>query len=273
MGANASAHASCEEDVFKHRSIGSESFHRGVSGEVLPPYGHADAFRSGIVRVACNAIPRGQEAGKLHVAPQETLQEDRGLTPTAFKRLLEWLDDGTESHGETYLEMRRRLVAYFERRDRRFADELADETLNRVGLTLDKSGTIAVTPPARYCYVVARYVLLEDFRRDHAQVALDDDRGDMGFVVPRLGPADPQDPVALREERLDCLDRCLQTLKPEQRELVVEYYRDHRRQKIDRRRALAARLGISMNALAIRACRIRSTLEACVEGCRAKRQL
>ena len=39
-------------------------------------------------------------------------------------------------------------------------------------------------------------------------------------------------------------------------------------QKIERRRALAGRLGLSMNALAIRASRIRDALSACLEGCR-----
>jgi DNA-directed RNA polymerase specialized sigma24 family protein len=208
------------------------------------------------------------------VASRDTLQEDRGLTPLAFRRLLEWLDNGVESHGQTYLEMRRRLVAYFERRDRRAADELADETLNRVGLTLEKSGSIAVTPPARYCYVIARYVLLEDFRRDQVHVPLDKPRGDDAPPARTVSPAEPDDAATLREQRLDCLDRCLQGLKPEQRELVVEYYRDSHRQKIERRRDLAKRLNISMNALAIRASRIRSTLEACVEACcRERRQL
>jgi hypothetical protein len=68
---------------------------------------------------------------------------------------------------------------------------------------------------------------------------------------------EPDEGVSLREQRLECLDCCLHELKPEQRELVVEYYRDAKRQKIDRRRELAARLGISMNALGIRAWRIR----------------
>jgi hypothetical protein len=56
-------------------------------------------------------------------------------------------------------------------------------------------------------------------------------------------------------------------LKPEQRELVVDYYGGAERQRIDRRRDLAARLGISMNALAIRVCRIRGALETCVDVC------
>jgi DNA-directed RNA polymerase specialized sigma24 family protein len=183
--------------------------------------------------------------------------------------LLAWLDDGTESHGERYLEMRRRLVSYFDRRNRPGADELADETLNRVARTLEKSGVIATRPPARYCYVIARFVLLEDLRRGRRHVGLDETRLSIGV---RTSMAEPPEDLALREQRLDCLDRCLEQLKPEQRLLIVDYYRDSRRQKIERRRELADRMGISMNALAIRACRIRDALLTCLEGCRNARR-
>jgi DNA-directed RNA polymerase specialized sigma24 family protein len=203
--------------------------------------------------------------------PRDTLQEERGLTPFAFSRLLEWLDDGVDSHGETYLEMRRRLVSYFDRRNRLSAEELADETLNRVGRTLEKTGAIAITPPARYCYVIARYVLLEDFRRERMHVRLDEPRTIDAATLRAIELPQPEERLAIREQRLECLDNCLQALKPEQRELVIEYYRDARRQKIERRRDLATRLGITMNALGIRACRIRGVLEACVEACRKER--
>jgi len=43
-------------------------------------------------------------------------------------------------------------------------------------------------------------------------------------------------------------------------------------QKIERRRELATRLGITMNALGIRAFRIRDGLMACVESCRQRRR-
>lgn len=191
---------------------------------------------------------------------QELLREEPALTQFAFNRLLEWLDDGSDSQGENYLEMRRRLVAYFDRRNRPFPDELADETLNRVGRTLEQSGSIAVRPPARYCYVVARFVLLEDIRRERRHIQVDETR------TPAPPPPDTEDPGG-RQERLDCLDKCLDRLKPGQRDLVVEYYRDARRERIDRRRDMAARLGISMNALGIRLCRLRATLEDCVGGC------
>jgi hypothetical protein len=114
----------------------------------------------------------GRTIGKrAHVLTQTVLREEPQLTQIAFGRLLAWLDDGVESHGERYVEMRRRLVAYFDRRDRPNADELADETLSRISRTLEQDGRIDMTPPARYCYcyVIAKFVLLEDVRRERRQ--------------------------------------------------------------------------------------------------------
>lgn len=201
------------------------------------------------------------------VVTGEVFREEPKLTQLAFNRLLEWLDDGVDSHGETYLEARRRLVSYFDRRNRLSADELADETLNRIGKTLEHS-VIETRPPMRYCYVVARYVLLEDIRRERRHVPLNEPRVadflralDAGLIGPDAEPA-------IRDQRLECLDRCLRELKGEQCELILEYYRDERRQRIERRRDLATRFGLTMNALGIRACRIRDALMTCVEGCR-----
>jgi DNA-directed RNA polymerase specialized sigma24 family protein len=203
-----------------------------------------------------------------------SLREERVLTEHGFGRLLEWLDDGgADSQGDAYLEMRRRLVSYFDRRNRPSPDELADETLNRIARTLEQDGAIAVRPPARYCYVTAKFVLLEDVRkREHANVPLEGRRG-MTLCAPGMtvAPDVDDDEAAAKEQRLGCLERCLDTLKPDQRELIVDYYRDARREKIERRRGLAQRFGISMNALAIRACRIREALEACVGRCCTQR--
>ncbi|MGH9144040.1 MAG: RNA polymerase sigma factor [Vicinamibacterales bacterium] len=201
---------------------------------------------------------------------QEALREEPTITKLAFTRLLAWLDDGVASHGERYLETRRRLVSYFDRRNRPAAEELADETLNRIARTLEQTGAIATKPPARYCYVVAKFVLLEDVRRERRHVPLDETWH--AGTVHRPIHVGSDTGLKVREQRLDCLDRCLQELKPDQRELIVEYYADVRRQKIERRREMAARLGITMNALGIRAFRIRDNLMACVEGCRQRQR-
>lgn len=201
---------------------------------------------------------------------QDVLREETGITQLAFGRLLAWLDDGTNSNGERYLEMRRRLVAFFDRRNRPAADDLADETFNRIARTLEQTGCILTRPPARYCYVVAKFVLLEDLRRERKHVPLHDTwNADVARGVVRVGP---EEGVIVREQRLDCLDRCLQELKAEQRDLIIEYYADARRQKIERRRDLAKQLGITMNGLGIRAWRIRDRLMTCVEGCRLRRR-
>jgi DNA-directed RNA polymerase specialized sigma24 family protein len=209
--------------------------------------------------------PRGGLANgeRVNVLTQEVLREEPGITSNAFSRLLAWLDEGVDSDGERYLEMRRRLVGYFDRRGRPAADELADETLNRIARTLVEAGAIAVRPPARYCYVIAKFVLLEDLRRQRGQVLLDESRH---AHVARWQVESDQGWL-LKEHRLDCLDRCLQQLQPAQRELIVEYYADERRQKIERRRDLAKSLGITMNALGIRALRIRDGLMACMGRC------
>jgi DNA-directed RNA polymerase specialized sigma24 family protein len=204
------------------------------------------------------------------VLTQEIGQEEPTLTEVAFTRLLTWLDDGVESKGERYLEVRRRLVAYFDRKNRPAPDSLADETLNRVSKTLEKSGVIATKPPLRYCYVVARFVLLEDLRRERRHVRFDDIRHTNVVAWPTSRDADNGSAFA-QERRLDCLDRCLRKLKPEQQNLIVDYYGEARRQRIDRRRDLAARLGITMNALGIRAWRIRAALENCVGACCGRR--
>ena len=179
--------------------------------------------------------------------------------------MLTWLDDGVESSGDTYIEMRRRLVAYFDRRNRPFADDLADETFNRISKTLEQSGSIAVKPPARYCYVVARFVLLEDIRRSRRFIQVDEAHDPLAFGPRPFDRADDRE--SAQEQRLECLDRCLNKLKPDQRDLAIEYYRDAKRERIERRRALADRLRITMNALGVRACRIRNALEICVDAC------
>ena len=190
------------------------------------------------------------------------------MTQGAFRRLLGWLDEDRDSSGENYLETRRRLVSYFDRKNCLTPDELADETLNRVARRLEEEGSITGATPAHYCYIVAKYVFLEYQRRtDRGQVSIDE------LSNPRHPAPSPAELSALedaaesRENRLDCLERCLQNLEPDSRELITQYYRGEQRTKIDNRRALAARLGISTNALGIRACRLRDKLEACVSKC------
>jgi DNA-directed RNA polymerase specialized sigma24 family protein len=190
------------------------------------------------------------------------LKKDWAPTQDAFRLFLQWLDEGVDSSGERYLEMRRRLVLYFDRKNCLSPDDLADETLNRVTRKLEEKGNITGLSPAHYCYVVATFVFLEYLRGS--------ERGHTGFDEPahsalRSSLAAPsQEGGETREGLHDCLERCLGELPAKDRELILEYYRGEQRAKIEGRSQLAARLGLTMNALSIRACRIRDKLETCL---------
>jgi DNA-directed RNA polymerase specialized sigma24 family protein len=200
--------------------------------------------------------------------PEAERKKDWSLTERALGQLLVWLDEGADSGGEKYLEMRRRLVSYFDRKNCLSPDELADETLNRVARRLEEEGEITNTTPARYCYTIAKFVFLEYLRgAEHQQMSLDETRD---FKHPEINPAalvEAQESQKGKEKRLDCLERCMEKLDPDNRDLIFQYYLGEQRAKIENRRALAARIKLTVNALSIRACRIRARLEECVGKC------
>ena len=195
------------------------------------------------------------------------MKKDWTPTQTAFRQFLDWLDEGVASGGEKYLEMRRRLVFYFDRKNCLASDELADETLSRVAQKLEEKGSITGMSPAHYCYVVAKFVFLENLRQaKRGQSGLNELAQDR---LSSVGSLNSKDTAAMqsRERLHDCLDSCLAKLSSADRDLILEYYRGEQRAKIERRSQLAARLGLSMNALTIRACRIRYKLEECMRTC------
>ena len=195
-------------------------------------------------------------------------KKDWALNREALRQFLSWLDEGAESKGERYLEMRRRLVRYFDYRNCPSPDDLADETLNRVARKLEEKGEIVGASPAHYCYIVARLVFLESTRsRELHAPSLDDPERSGSVTASSAEHSEPVMDTAAKEKLFTCLERCLSNIRIQDRELILEYYRGEQREKIERRSRMAARLGLTVNALCIRACRIRTKLEACVKAC------
>ena len=191
-------------------------------------------------------------------------KKDWALTSGAFQHLLDWLDESRDSGGEKYLEMRRRLVTYFDRKNCLTPDDLADETLNRVARRLEEEA-IVTESPAKYCYNVARFVFMEHLREmQNDNAILDQVRHQSHGSHP---PASETDEQQSKEEVLNCLEQCRSTLEPLSREIITRYYTGKERIKIENRRVLAEELKVTVNALRIRACRIRDRLEECVRQC------
>ena len=181
-----------------------------------------------------------------------------GLTADTFAKLLDRLDPDRERAGERYEELRRTLTRFFEWRGAPFADEHTDEVFNRIARKL--SAGVEVRNIGSYCYEVARLVCLEALKgRDSKRASLDHSH-DVAVV-------DRADEERESELRLACLEDCLDSLTIKSRELIVAYYQDNKRDRIERRKSLAASFGLQREALANRAQRLRDKLEQCVKSC------
>lgn len=176
-------------------------------------------------------------------------QKNWVLTHESFDSLLRWLGPDREQAGRRYEEIRRKLIRIFAYRECFDAEDLADETINRVARKLPDISENYVGDPAYYFYGVAQNIYLE-YRRKKARV-----------IEPPPELSGPPDLLS------ECLEECLGRLTAENRELVLQYYQEEKHAKIDRRRQIADRLGIGLNALRIRAHRIRANLKDCLTLC------
>lgn len=186
------------------------------------------------------------------------------LTETALTRLLQCLDADPDLAGQKYEDLRRTLTRYFEWNCARYSSEdLTDETLLRAARKLDEG--VEILNLGGYCYRIAQLVFKESLKKpDQRWVALDD------MEREPVAPVDDDD-APEDDQRRRCLNVCLAELTPQNRELIIEFYRDDKRDKINRRKALAERLGIPRNALGNRAQRLRDKLQECIEKCLRKK--
>lgn len=188
---------------------------------------------------------------------------ERELTAQAFIKLLERLGEDEEQAAQKYEDLRRTLIRYFEWRGAPFPEEHTDETFNRLARKLNSG--VEIRDIGDYSYEVARLVSLETLKARHNRNEQFDE------VEHETVAPNTSDEIVEKEDRLTCLDDCLNALQSESRDLIMEYYVDEARGRIDRRKDLAARLGLRRDALANRAQRLRDKLEQCVTRCLRKK--
>src|SRR5215831_14124821 len=221
-------------------------------------------FWNGIYRNRSGAATRSrwinalsEEDWTLSSVPiMKTEKTEWELTPEAFDRLLLWLNPDREQAGRKYEEIRRKLITILTCRGCTCPEDLTDETMNRVTRKVPEIVDNYVGDPSLYFYGVAHKVHLEWIRRSGRT----------------LVPPPVPDPLEETEQEYECLEQCMERLTSKSRELVLEYYQEERKAKIDRRKQLADRLGIGVNALRIRAHRIRANLQECVFECVKRKQ-
>ena len=188
------------------------------------------------------------------------------LTRERLDKLLARLDLDRSRAGEKYQILHRKLVKLFEWRGSPCAENLADETIDRVAQKLDH---VEIRDVSQYALGVAQNVLKESQRATAKNAALDEIPAGAYFVNPNEHRSQDLELLA-PEKRLECLDKCVQRLPSEERKMVLEYYQEHKSASIRKRREMAERIGISLVTLRVQAHRIRCKLAACVTRCLAE---
>lgn len=179
------------------------------------------------------------------------------LTQEAFDKLLAAFCRDRDEAGRQYEALRNRLIRFFERRTIPLAENRVDETLNRVARRIDEGKKVENV--VAYAYRTAYLVFLEALKEP--------DLSDIDLEMTAPPTIEPQFEDSEQDRRLRCFDRCLEGLTLNNRHLILVYFRDERRAKIDQRKSLADQLKISLDALRIRIHRIRKGLEECMKQC------
>lgn len=183
------------------------------------------------------------------------------LTASSFQFLLDRLDAEPEIAAEKYEELRIRIAHLLRWRgcEESYAEDLADRTLDRVAAKLAAGEDIENLNA--FAAAVARFIWLEHSRKDRTD-AVGDDLPEIA-VQPDLSFLDDPD------MRLGCLRRCVVAkFNDEEKRLVVGYYdTDADEKSKSARKRLAESFGVTLNALKVRACRLRMRLESCINDC------
>lgn len=180
------------------------------------------------------------------------------LTQAAFDGFLATLDNDRDRAGEKYEHIRLKLLKYFQWSGSDVPDIDADETINRVMRKICEGENVYNLPG--YIYGVAKLVHAESLKQRNRRRAFDED----SFI--ELSASNE----LMVENYPECMERCLRSLSDEDREVITEYYRYKKTEKINCRKQLAAKLGISLNTLRVKMHRQRINLEACVQKCLAR---
>jgi RNA polymerase sigma factor (sigma-70 family) len=168
------------------------------------------------------------------------------------------LNEDRDLAAQKYETIRLRLTKIFYARGCQTAEELADDTIDRVTKKVDSIAENYEGDPSLYFYAVAKNVFLE-FTRKPAPNELP---GNL-----REQNRSNQDELEIRDR---CLEKCLKKLPNKQNTFILKYYESDKKEKIENRKEMMQELDLSAQNLRVRAYRIRDRLQKCLFKCLEK---
>lgn len=179
------------------------------------------------------------------------MTKSKEVTRENFEIFLGWLTAEKEKSGEEYERLRFRLFTFFSARRCFYAEELADEVINRL---IVLSGKEVIENKTSYIYGVAKNVYLESLRKEKRHVNVDD------LSLASEAPVE----VDFSNE---CLEKCLEKLPVERREMILDYFSQDKSDKIVLHKQTSGAMQISQAALRMRVLRVKQQLSVCVKDC------
>jgi RNA polymerase sigma factor (sigma-70 family) len=197
-----------------------------------------------------------------------SLKKDWVLTQEAFDKLLASLNPNREIAASRYESIRKKLISFFTCRHCPYPEDCADMTINRVARKISAGEAVFKSDASKYFFGVAYKLLKEQWKDPSRNFTPLDETPSVNTLSVSPPDLQGQEWEQLQLERqIECLEKCLERLPADSRELITHYYEGEKGAKIENRKRLAERLGIQPNALRIRAQRIRDKLEDCVNLC------
>ena len=194
--------------------------------------------------------------------------KSRELSQGAFDALLDKLDLDRERAGFRYEEIRRVLIRYLCFHGSPYAEEHADLAINVVAERVRENKPFDAANPLPHFVAVARNLLRDHWKGRHKRALT------LEALPPGSQPSHDPDEEKLRlsereesDRRTECLNRCLSDLPDDERELIRRYYIEEKALKTKSRREMAGETGRSINALRVKAHRVRKKLERCCREC------
>lgn len=194
-----------------------------------------------------------------------TLNELNGsrLTPQDLQAFLNWLAFGGGNPETAYESARRRLTIFFAGRKCPEPETLADRTLD---IAMRKLAEIpAEAHPTAYLMGIAKNIHRDELRAAQKLEAFHSTQASQAPLT--VQPATRLQAQVELESRHSCLEKCLDKLPTEERTMVLGYYSQSKQAKIDKRKELADRHGLTLNALRNRVFRLNQRLALCVTHC------
>ncbi|NJM52426.1 MAG: sigma-70 family RNA polymerase sigma factor [Blastocatellia bacterium] len=188
-----------------------------------------------------------------HLYRRIPMESYKKLTQENFDKLLSWLSPSRDKAGELYEQIRQKLIRFFLYKGSSNAEDLTDETINRIVGKLQNLNLSQGNKPITIFYGFANNVYFEHLKQEKHEISLEEVKN-----------IKAENNIS-SEIMFKALDKCLQRLDESERRLVIEYYLQEKTLKFEHRRNLAEKHNLTMGAMHTKLHRLRKALRDCVE--------